>query len=92
MVESENGLRAEWLYSTDLFERTTILRMAKHFETLLSDAIASPENRLSALSFRSEQEQRHSDEQKKERKQSQLKKLMTLEPKAASLTTPGNKE
>jgi non-ribosomal peptide synthetase component F len=92
MVESEQGLSGDWLYSTDLFERSTILRIARQFETLLGNAVAQPDSRLTAIDFLTAQERQKSDVEKKERKQSQLKKLMTLEPKAASLTTPGKKE
>ncbi len=90
MVESERGLSGDWLYSTDLFDRSTILRVAKQFETLLGNALAQPDSRLTALDFLTEQERQKSEAEKKERKQSQLKKLMTIEPKAASLT--GKKE
>ena len=88
MVEGENGLSGDWLYSTDLFERESILRVAKHFETLLRNAAAHPESRLSAIAFRTEEEQQQADSEKKQRKQSQLKKLMAIAPKAASLTAP----
>ena len=92
MVESDSGLSGDWLYSTDLFDRTTILRIARQFETLLGNAVAQPDNRLTAIDFLTEQERQQSDAEKKQRKQSQLKKLMTIEPKAASLTMPGKKE
>ncbi|HVF48754.1 MAG TPA: amino acid adenylation domain-containing protein, partial [Pyrinomonadaceae bacterium] len=36
-------------YSTDLFDATTIERMAAHLETLLEGIVESPESRLSAL-------------------------------------------
>jgi hypothetical protein len=92
MVEGETGLTGDWLYSTDLFERASILRMAKHFETLVANAVASPESRLNAIDFLTQEEQQQSDAEKKQRKQSQLKKLMTIEPKVASVTTPVEKE
>ena len=85
MVEDDTGLTGNWLYSTDLFERATILRMASHFETLLRSAVADPDARLSALEVLSEEEKRQRGAEKKQRKQSQLKKLMNVEPKAVSL-------
>ena len=88
MVEGETGLSGSWLYSTDLFDRSTILRMAGHFETFLRNALADPDARLSALEIMSEEEKQQRGAEKKQRKQSQLKKLLAVEPKAVVL--PGN--
>ena len=85
MVESESGLVGNWLYSTDLFERATILRMASNFETLLRSAVSQPDARISTLEMLTEEEKQQRGAEKKQRKQSQLKKLITLEPKAVSL-------
>jgi amino acid adenylation domain-containing protein len=38
-----------WEYASDLFDRTTVLRMTHHFQALLGGAIASPERPLSSL-------------------------------------------
>ncbi|MEV8516964.1 amino acid adenylation domain-containing protein [Dactylosporangium sp. NPDC051484] len=38
-------------YSTDVFERATVQRLAYHFGSLLDDALADPGRRLSALSL-----------------------------------------
>jgi len=75
----------DWLYSTELFEKSTILRMATHFENLLRNALSRPETRLSALEIYSEQEKLQLEAKKKERKQSQRKKLMAVQPKAVNL-------
>jgi len=84
-VESDTGLAGSWLYSTDLFDRSTILRMAGHFENLLRSALADPDARLSALEFLSEGEKQERGAEKQQRRQSQLKKLLTVEPKAVTL-------
>ena len=86
MVENDGRLTGNWLYSTDLFDRETILRMAGHFARLLQSAVAQPDARLSALEMLTEDEKHQRGSQTKERKQSQLKKLMTIEPKAVSLS------
>jgi non-ribosomal peptide synthetase component F len=78
----------EWLYSTELFERSTILRMAAHFENLLRNALSDPESRLSALEMRSESEKQQLEREKTARKQSHRKKLVSAEPKAVSLGKP----
>ena len=46
----EDGRLGGWLeYSTELFEATTIKRMAAHFRTLLESILANPEQRISDL-------------------------------------------
>ena len=92
MVEEENGLTGNWLYSTDLFERRSILRIARHFETLLGNALTHPEGRLSTLEIQTDEERQQIDIERKQRKQSQLKKLMKIEPKAASFTETSAKD
>ncbi|MCP4662400.1 MAG: AMP-binding protein, partial [bacterium] len=47
-VEKE-GLTNSLEYNTDLFDVTTIRRLAGHLETLLAGAVADPERRLSEL-------------------------------------------
>jgi amino acid adenylation domain-containing protein len=92
MVESSHGLASNWLYSTDLFDASSIRRMAAHFETLLRHAISAPDTRLGALEFMTREEQQQRGAQKQQRKQSQLKKLMSLEPKAVSLSQDRSEE
>jgi len=87
MRDTSDGMVQDWLYSTELFERGTILRMASQFETLLRHAMTQPETRLSALEIFTEQERRKLAEEKEGRKQSQRKKLMAVEPKAVKLKT-----
>ncbi|HAM73536.1 MAG TPA: hypothetical protein DCM86_18035, partial [Verrucomicrobiales bacterium] len=58
LEQSEQGLRGFWEYSTDLFDRATIERLAGHFQTLLRGAISSPETRLSQLPLLTEGEKR----------------------------------
>jgi amino acid adenylation domain-containing protein len=43
-------------YNTDLFNRSTIKRMAGHFQTLLSSIVANPTERINALSLLTEAE------------------------------------
>jgi amino acid adenylation domain-containing protein/non-ribosomal peptide synthase protein (TIGR01720 family) len=46
LEETANGLAAVWNFSTDLFEHSTIERMAEQFEQLLYSVVASPDRRL----------------------------------------------
>ncbi|MGE0127961.1 MAG: amino acid adenylation domain-containing protein [Blastocatellales bacterium] len=50
LSEGPEGLSGAFEYSTDLFDSTTIARMATHFQTLLERIAADPEQSLSALS------------------------------------------
>ncbi|MFL5356592.1 amino acid adenylation domain-containing protein [Archangium sp.] len=54
----EDGLSCTWEYSTDLFDRDTVARMAGHFQTLLEGFAARPDARLSELTLLSEGERR----------------------------------
>ena len=47
--ETPEGLRGRFEYSTDLFEATTMARMAGHLQTLLEGIVADPEQRLSQI-------------------------------------------
>jgi len=43
------GLAGVWEYRTDLWSRETMIRLAQHFETLLTAAVADPETLVSQL-------------------------------------------
>lgn len=49
MREHAGGLAAEFEYNSDLFDRETILRWARHFEALLAGVTANPDAQLSRL-------------------------------------------
>src|SRR3712207_5008860 len=57
IVQSPDGTHGEVEYSTDLFDRATVVRMTQHWLRLLADATADPGRRLSRLSLLSGQEQ-----------------------------------
>ncbi len=56
--KDSDGLRGVLLYSADLFDATTIARMARHFQTLLEGIAAHPNQRLSELPLLAEAERR----------------------------------
>ncbi|ASS74749.1 hypothetical protein CIG75_07015 [Tumebacillus algifaecis] len=49
MADGEDGLRAEFEYSSDLFDEATIIRMVEHFELLLEKIVESPHAKLAHL-------------------------------------------
>jgi amino acid adenylation domain-containing protein len=58
MSEDEDGLAGMLMYSTDLFERRTMQRFVKHFERLLEEAVADPDQPISDLRLLSDEEWR----------------------------------
>jgi amino acid adenylation domain-containing protein len=51
LTASVHGLAGGLRYNTDLFDRSTIRRMAGHFERVLRQMVAAPDTRLSALTL-----------------------------------------
>jgi non-ribosomal peptide synthetase component F len=51
LAETDAGLAGSWMYDGDLFDRSTIARLAGHLESLLRSAVATPERRLSELAL-----------------------------------------
>ncbi len=49
MRESDEGLFGVFEYNTDLFDESTVQRMAEHFETLLRAIVEDPQQSLSAF-------------------------------------------
>jgi amino acid adenylation domain-containing protein len=58
MVDKQGQLTAWFEYNTDLFDASTIERMQGHYETLLADIVAKPEQRISSLTLLTETERR----------------------------------
>ena len=47
--EEKDGLKGDWLYSTDLFNAATIDRMMGHFQILLEGIVTNPDSQVSQL-------------------------------------------
>ena len=47
--QGTEGISGDWVYSVDLFDRTTIQRMMAHFRTLLEAIVANPDQSVSLL-------------------------------------------
>ncbi|TRU41490.1 MAG: amino acid adenylation domain-containing protein, partial [Microcystis aeruginosa Ma_QC_Ca_00000000_S207] len=56
MENTDRGLRGVWEYNTDLFERSTIERLAGNFVTLLEAIVANPQQQISQLPLLTEVE------------------------------------
>jgi amino acid adenylation domain-containing protein len=57
--EDAGGLQVSLGYNTDLFDATTAIRLLGHLERLLATAVASPDLRISELSFLLDAERAH---------------------------------
>lgn len=55
-INNSEGISGFVIYSTDLFDDSTIKRMLGHFQTLLESIVADPEQRIADLSFLSHTE------------------------------------
>ena len=59
LTESEKGIEGLLEYSTDLFDKSTIKRIACHYLNLLEGVVNDPAQRLCELPLLSEEENRH---------------------------------
>jgi len=58
LLELETGIAGVFEYNVDLFEKSTIQRMARHYTALLADLAARPDQTLAAAAMLSGDEQR----------------------------------
>jgi len=86
VAERPEGLLGYWVYSTELFDQSTIQRMLRHFGNLLEAVLANPDARLSSLAMLSPEEIAGQQAEKQSRKLSQSRKLMKTAPEAVGLT------
>ena len=56
MRETNDGMSGFLKYNTDIFEDNTIAKMVKHFQTLIENLLADPQQHLSDSSFLTEDE------------------------------------
>ncbi|MGZ4112072.1 MAG: non-ribosomal peptide synthetase, partial [Tumebacillaceae bacterium] len=59
LTENEQGLGGTWEYNSDLFDATTIERMAQHFLNLLEGIVQEPDRTVGRLPLLTEQERHH---------------------------------
>jgi amino acid adenylation domain-containing protein len=84
--EKADDLLGYWVYSTELFDSQTILKMAGHFATLLAEAVRQPDERLSALEMLSQEEKQRQEEDRKRRKQGHMKMLRAVAPESVGIS------
>jgi acyl carrier protein len=94
MAEGQDGLVGHWVYSTDLFERATILEISRRFQTLLEKIVVSPDTPLDNFDVLSVPEQSREDSERSQRGEDDDKLMalarphISLEPEADVEHTP----
>jgi hypothetical protein len=86
ITEGQEAMRAGWLYSADLFEEETILRMHGHFETLLHNLVARPDAPLDELEMLSETEQSQQAISRTARRELDYRRFKSVKPRAIPLS------
>ncbi len=86
MREAGEKLVGTWVYNTDLFEASTIINMARQYETLLGNLLAQPDARLNTIEMVSETEKAQRDTEKQERQLARRKNLLSARRKVVDLS------
>src|SRR5271157_2756535 len=82
VFETDKGVSGIWVYNPDLFDATTIARMAGMYQLVLEQATANPAMRLSQLvDLLAQEEQQHRAYQHKEFQEVSLQKLKSVKRK-----------
>jgi SAM-dependent methyltransferase len=87
MSEESSRLRGRWTYSTDLFDRSTVLQMQKHFETLLHSIVAQPDARLASLEMLSEAEKQSMALEERKQEEANEQKLLSTRRRPIKLSS-----
>lgn len=87
VAERQEELSGYWIYSTELFDQSTIQRMVRHFGNLLHSAVSQPDVRLSTLGMLSAEEIEQREAEKQKRKSWQFNKLKSTVPESVGLPT-----
>jgi amino acid adenylation domain-containing protein len=89
MVEEAGRLGGVFEYNTDLFNPSTVARMARHYEFILSQVVATPDASLDEIEERLDESDRRQKMLGKEREGSSLKKFKRVKPVAVTLDKAG---
>ncbi len=83
VAETDSGLAGNWVYSADLFDSPTIVRMAGQYQLVLEKVTANPLMRLSELlAVLAEEDQKHRATQHTEFRQAGGQRLKTAKRKS----------
>jgi amino acid adenylation domain-containing protein/non-ribosomal peptide synthase protein (TIGR01720 family) len=85
LSECETGITGAFVYSTALFDNTTIKRLSDHFEALLENVVKNPEIGISAIEILTQGEKEQKSMEDSKRMASSLSALKQIKPKPVSL-------
>jgi amino acid adenylation domain-containing protein/FkbM family methyltransferase len=80
LYEGQESLGVSWTYNAALFEAGTIERMHRHFETLLRQAVASPDDPLDMLEILTEDEKVELERRKRDLKDANRRRFLASRP------------
>jgi condensation domain-containing protein len=83
--EGEADIVGKIAYSTDLFDISTITRLARHFEVLLENVVKNPVARIRAIELLTKEEMEQKRMQESERTASRLSAWKQVKPKPVNL-------
>jgi non-ribosomal peptide synthetase component F/acyl carrier protein len=86
ITKGAEAIGAEWVYSADLFEEGTIIRMHSHFETLLSSIVARPDAPLDELETLSEAERARQATDLAVREEQSYSRFKNVKPRVIALS------
>jgi non-ribosomal peptide synthetase component F len=89
VTERAGTLSANWFYNTDLFEASTIRRLADRFATLLAHVAEAPETLVNAIEIYSEAEKRALAEEQARKEDAEAKRLKSSRRKVVSIGEAG---
>jgi hypothetical protein len=78
--ETADHLACHWLYSSDLFNESTIIKLSRQFAQLVESAAANPDLRVRSLEMRTKEDYEQGETENNRRRQSQSKRLMLTNP------------
>ena len=82
----QGAMWTSWVYSADLFEEETIIRMHSHFETLLLGIVARPDAPLDELEMLSEAEKSQQAIRRADRREFNYSRFKSVKPRAIPLS------
>jgi non-ribosomal peptide synthetase component F len=86
VIETASALSISIRYNSDLFDLSTVARMAAHFEALLRRVVIQPNARLNALSEElARRDRQQQDAIRQQSRQINLQKLKTVKRKVLAL-------
>jgi hypothetical protein len=91
--EQDGGIVTKWTYKTDLFDRSTIQRLANQYLALLENIAAAPDTRVNELALQTQDEVREQALEERRRREARMSSLVPGRRRARKLPeTPGGAE